>query len=277
MQIGVDGNNMAHKQFYLLKHELGEEPQLERTDIRDRLIERVYYDLLKVKKYFSNQAHLKVAFDHKVSFRKLIYPAYKANRKEKTLGFQTLMAELPTLLSQLGIEVSVCEGLEADDVLAAWAELKAPDQFLVLVSADEDIRQLVRDKIAVYTNNSLHHALFATTNNLIGDYPWQLLSARAAHIIKWEKQLIGCNTDNVPRSLIKGIGPKKLTPLFDFLINQPHNALPSGDFLVDLPLFSKIDSKKKLIDEAQYEINKRLVWLDGASKRVKKLDDIVFI
>ena len=81
---------------------------------------------------------------------------YKAQRiKNKSINWDNvygIMNEFLDIVSHKGFIVSRVSGAEADDIMALWKdELQSLKQHVILVSADEDIRQLVGGTSESYT------------------------------------------------------------------------------------------------------------------------------
>jgi DNA polymerase I len=96
--------------------------------------------------------HLAIIFDKSEnSFRKALYPAYKANRSappEDLVPQFPLFREVVKAFGLIPVEQDV---YEADDLIATYARLavEAGGETLI-ISADKDLMQLVRPGIAMY-------------------------------------------------------------------------------------------------------------------------------
>jgi len=166
-------------------------------------------------------SHILVAFDYgRSSKRTAIDPQYKANRikdKDKQepieegvdefrLQFEMVLA----VFSMLGIPFLRVKNVEADDIIAkAVTEFSASFEEVIIVSADHDIRQLIRDNVRVVKpslkqSKDIDEEIFdvQAIREEWGVDPWRLPEIWA---------LMGDKGDNVPG--IPGIGPKKATKL----------------------------------------------------------------
>ncbi len=131
------------------------------------------------------------------SFRKEIYPAYKANRDAQP---EDLSAQIPVareLIDALAIPVLEVEGFEADDVIATLVANTPGETEVVIVSTDKDLMQLVSDRVVLLDTMKDKRIGPAEVEARFGVPPEQLLDLRA---------LVGDPSDNIPG--VKGIGEK---------------------------------------------------------------------
>ncbi len=95
--------------------------------------------------------HIAVAFDvSRKTFRKELFPDYKATRSATPDEFRSQMSYLYELVTAMGIERFAIEGFEADDILATLSTEAEKEGFEVLIcSGDRDSFQLVTKNITV--------------------------------------------------------------------------------------------------------------------------------
>lgn len=95
---------------------------------------------------------LGVAFDPKGgSFRRELYPAYKANRAETPEDILLSVPYVKRVLDAMCIPVLEVEGFEADDVIGTLAHKGVEAGYEVyMVTPDKDYGQLVRDHCVIY-------------------------------------------------------------------------------------------------------------------------------
>lgn len=95
---------------------------------------------------------LGVAFDPKGgSFRRTIYPEYKANRAETPEDIILSVPYVKRFLEAMCIPILEVEGFEADDVIGTLSQLGAAAGYEVfMVTPDKDYGQLVRDNCKIY-------------------------------------------------------------------------------------------------------------------------------
>jgi len=147
-------------------------------------------------------------WDSRQSFRKILYPDYKAKRKEsrdkrlpEEVQFDNLCYEQYEILRrivlpELGFKnVHRVTGLESDDLIAFLA--KTATEETVIVSSDGDLYQLLDDKVSMYNPTKKKMITAKTFENEWGITPplWGEVKA-----------LAGCSTDNVEG--VKGVGEK---------------------------------------------------------------------
>lgn len=92
--------------------------------------------------------HVVVAWDtNSNTFRKQIYPEYKANRKQSTADNETAQIQfedIKNILNLIGINNVNIEGFEGDDIVGSYTELSTADKDFI-VTGDKDSFQLVTD------------------------------------------------------------------------------------------------------------------------------------
>src|ERR1041385_686547 len=97
-------------------------------------------------------AMLAVAMDSKTrTFRKEVYPEYKAHRPPQPPDLTSQMARCREIVDAFAIPVFHKDGFEADDLIAS-AVKQARDKKIrvVIVSADKDLMQLVGDDVFMW-------------------------------------------------------------------------------------------------------------------------------
>jgi len=92
--------------------------------------------------------HMAVAFDQrgKESYRRRIYPAYKANRTSPPLDLTQQFGRCRELCRHLGLAEFVYPEYEADDIIGTLARLmRAAGVRAAFITRDKDLAQLMRD------------------------------------------------------------------------------------------------------------------------------------
>jgi len=135
------------------------------------------------------------------SFRKLVHPDYKANRK-KTPTPVLLYWALHKAVDYFG--AMKVDGLEADDVVLATKKKLEEDweNEVVVATIDKDLRQV----------SGLFYDYYYTRNELV-----KVSEEEARHNF-WKQMLMGDKTDNVQG--IKGIGDKKADKILKDCTNE---------------------------------------------------------
>jgi DNA polymerase I len=196
-----------------------------------------------VRKY--KPSHALLALDKGRSAKRLaIDPEYKANRRTNvnrpktameeafSTEFKPQFANFIKLCETSGIPFLRIENTEADDIIAT-AALKLHDTFenVVIISADHDLHQLIRNNIIVVKPSISYKYIEEEIYNVQsimeewGVEPWRLPEI-------WS--LMGDKGDNVKG--IPGIGPKKATKLI-----AEHGDLASVLNLEDPKISNHID------------------------------------
>ncbi len=138
-------------------------------------------------------------FDRKEpSFRKDIYPEYKANRGEMPEDLIPQIPYIRKLTEVLGIEAIDMKGFEADDLIGTFAELgKKNKTKVVIVSGDKDFAQLIGPNVSML--DTMKNVLYdeEKAQEKWGVPPGQMIDYLA---------LVGDSSDNIPG--VRGIGPK---------------------------------------------------------------------
>ncbi|OQY05458.1 MAG: DNA polymerase I [Bacteroidetes bacterium 4572_117] len=154
-------------------------------------------------------SHIAVVFDHKEgSFRKKLYPEYKANRKPTPEDIIKSVPYIKQILEGFKIPIIEVPNYEADDSIGTLAKQAGKRGFDVfMMTPDKDFGQLVEENIKIYKP-----ARKGKPVEILGvweirqkygiDYPEQVIDILA---------LWGDAVDNVPG--VSGIGEKKASKL----------------------------------------------------------------
>jgi DNA polymerase-1 len=143
------------------------------------------------------------ASESKNSYRKNIYPEYKANREETPEELKSQITTSLYLLEKMGFTVIESEGYEADDVIASFAKKFSEAGASVQIdSSDKDLFQLISDNVYIY--NPLKKEIYNKSGCVekLGVEPNQVRDFLT---------LTGDTSDNIPG--LKGVGPKTATKL----------------------------------------------------------------
>jgi len=163
--------------------------------------------------------HFAVIFDYSsTTFRKEIYPEYKANRSappEELIPQFGLIREATRAFNLPCIEL---EGFEADDIIATYArQAEATGAEATIISSDKDLMQLVTERVHMYDGMKDKQISIPEVIEKWGVPPELMIDLQS---------LTGDSTDNVPG--IPGIGPKTAAALLleygslDALMERAH-------------------------------------------------------
>jgi DNA polymerase-1 len=154
--------------------------------------------------------HLLAVFDTAApTFRHELYSEYKSTRAKMPDDLADQLPRLKEVLDAMNIARIEEEGLEADDLIGAYAVKGAKEGFeVVLLSGDKDFTQLVNDNITMLqpgkTGDDLQHIDREGVKEKMGVYPERVIDLLA---------VIGDSSDHVPG--IRGVGPKTALPLLE--------------------------------------------------------------
>ena len=145
-----------------------------------------------------------VAMDSKgKSFRKDLYPDYKATRPSAPPDLEQQMARVREIVEAWGMVPIEAPGFEADDVIATLVtQARNKGRRVVVVSADKDLLQLVGPDVVMY--DTMRNKVFGAeeTREKLGVEPGQVRDLLA---------LMGDSSDNVPG--VPSVGQKTAAKL----------------------------------------------------------------
>ena len=96
--------------------------------------------------------HLAIIFDKSEnSFRKALYPLYKANRSDPPEDLVPQFPLMREVVRAFGLTPVEQDTYEADDLIATYAtQARAAGADVLIISADKDLMQLIEPGIAMY-------------------------------------------------------------------------------------------------------------------------------
>ena len=195
-------------------------------------------------------ARIAVVFDSgRDSFRKQVYPEYKANRSAPPEDLAIQMPRFRPMVEAMGWPVLAIPGVEADDVVATLARrARARGWEVIILSADKDLMQLVGDGVAVVDAMRQHTYTREAVIEKFGVPPERLADFLA---------LRGDTSDNIPG--VHGVGDKTAAELVnaypDIEAMIAGNPRVRGKFpLADPELAAKLRISRRLV-ELDYEVD----------------------
>jgi len=242
----LDGHSLAYRAFFALPTSI--------VTSTGQVTNAVYGFTSMLIKLLTEQRtdRIGVAFDVGApSIRLEAYPEYKANRSETPDEFRGQVELIQQVLDVLRIPRFGVPGHEADDLLATLAKLaEAEGLDVILVTADRDYLQLVREHVSVLFNRKgvSDYTLYdpAAVTDRFGLPPEKLIDLSA---------LKGDPSDNLPS--VPGIGDKTAATLV-----QTFGSVEAlYEHLDELP--SRIKRLRPALEDAhdQVLLNKKLVRL----------------
>ncbi len=198
----IDGNNLVFRAYYAF----------ERQGLRTRTGQHTgalfgfARMLLKLLRDL-DPSHAAVAFDvSRDTFRKKMYPDYKAQRRPTPADLLTQLPLAHELVLAMGLPLLKHDDYEADDVIGTAAAEARQRMPVHILTGDRDLLQLLAENVTVELcvkgiseTRKFDVAAFASE---YGFPPGNLPDL---------KGLMGDTSDNIPG--IRGIGEKKATPL----------------------------------------------------------------
>jgi DNA polymerase-1 len=194
--------------------------------------------------------HLAIIFDKSEnSFRKALYPLYKANRSDPPEDLVPQFPLMREVVRAFGLQPVEQDTYEADDLIATYAtQARAAGADVLIISADKDLMQLIEPGVFMYDPASGERDERRIGEAEVRDYfgvgPQQVVDVQA---------LAGDSTDNVPGA--KGIGLKTAAQLItqygslDTLLEKAHE-IPQPkrrEALTDPEAVSLIRISEKLV------------------------------
>ncbi|MDR3317240.1 MAG: hypothetical protein LBS71_00325 [Puniceicoccales bacterium] len=192
----VDGHNLAFRCFYGI-------PLLGAQNFPTNAILGAVKILTKIID-MEKPAHMVVFFDKgRDPKRQALLPEYKANRVEVPDPVKIQIPVIKEFAYALGCTVIERFGVEADDLMASFAQ-KYRSQFdeILIFSADKDLAQCIEDNIYQMIPDGNRNGIGNRLDRVgvlekFGVYPEQIVDYLS---------LIGDQADNIPG--IRGVGPK---------------------------------------------------------------------
>lgn len=142
------------------------------------------------------------------TFRKDMYPDYKANRDEFPEELVPQLEKIKEFLDIISVPRIELDGFEADDIIGTLSiDATNKDLETIIITSDKDLYQLVNDNVQLYKpsrkpNEDFDIVDIPEVKNKFGVKPKQVIDILA---------LIGDTSDNIPG--VKGIGIKSAMPL----------------------------------------------------------------
>jgi len=254
MKLLIDSNYLAHRAFFVTG-------DLSYKEQKTGVIFTFLMQCLKLAKRFDTTDFI-FCWDSKKSYRKILYPEYKSNRRkelseDEKKKYQMAYNQFDLLkneaLFNLGFSnVFYRIGYEADDIIAVITKKYNEDR-VVIVSSDNDLYQLLTNNVRVF---DIKKKELFTRQDFINRYdinPNQWAMA---------KSISGCNTDGVKG--IRGIsdpGHNERSKVFLYLKGKLQ-----GKLFKDIDCFAG----QQLINRNRQLIDLPLVWKDEIDIELKE-------
>ncbi|PLX97804.1 MAG: DNA polymerase I [Desulfuromonas sp.] len=193
----IDGSSYIYRAYYAVRHLSNSkgEPTNAVFGFANMLLK-----ILRDEK----PEHIAVVFDSKApTFRKEMYPEYKANRAAMPDDLVPQIPLIKELVAGFNIPCIEKPGYEADDIMATLAKQFSADNYdVVVVTGDKDMMQIVSDKVSLLDTMKDKRSGPEEVAERFGGTPDKVIEVQA---------LAGDSSDNVPG--IPGIGEKTAVAL----------------------------------------------------------------
>ena len=206
----VDGNNLVKIGFHGVKDYYH----------NGKHIGALWHFVNTIRRFIDEQNFDKVVVmwdgDDNSSARKLIYPQYKEQRRDrdneyKLDSFTEQKERIKQYLEDCYMRQINVDNNEADDLIAYYCQISENEQ-KTIYSGDKDLTQLISDKVSVYYPRTKEtYQLGSKIKCDIYEFPHQN--------IKTYKILSGDKSDNIDG--ISGLGEKTLIKFFPELLEKP--------------------------------------------------------
>ncbi len=204
--------------------------------------------------------HLAVIFDYSsTTFRKEIYPLYKANRSAPPEDLIPQFGLIRHATRAFNLPCIETEGFEADDIIATYArQAEAVGADVTIVSSDKDLMQLVTANVHMYDAMKDKQIGIPDVIEKWGVPPEKMIDLQA---------MTGDSTDNVPG--IPGIGPKTAAQLLEEFGNL-ETLLARADEI------KQVKRRENIVANAELaRVSRQLVELRTDVPLDMKLEDLV--
>ena len=198
----IDGSAFAYRSFFAIRG---------LTDSKGRPTNAVFGFTRILMKILREQepSHIVVVFDAPgKTFRSEMYEDYKANREAMPEDLVSQLPLMDAVVEAFNIPLVRVSGIEADDVMGAYARRGAEAGIeVVLVTGDKDALQLVSDGVRVFDPYKGEAGMWYDAGEVVERFG--VPPERVADVLG----LMGDASDNVPG--VRGIGEKTARKLLE--------------------------------------------------------------
>lgn len=194
---------------------------------KDGVFTNGVYGMMKtLLKIIRNQkpTHVAIAWDlSRNTFRRELYPEYKANRSETRPELKMQFPLAQEVLKEMGIPQFVLDRYEADDIIGTLSHKFSEEMPVFIYTKDQDALQLVNERVRLWLITTkaeeMYKGLGLKAKELnVPDgafeftpmYVKEFYGLDPIQIID-KKAIEGDTSDNIPG--IKGVGEKSVVPL----------------------------------------------------------------
>ncbi len=243
----VDGHALAYRSYYAFIRR----PLVNSRGEETSAVFGFAKTLLNLLERF-DPSHVAVVFDSPApTFRKKLFPDYKANRPKMPEPLASQLPMIFSLLEAMSIPFLSVDGYEADDIIATLSKRIDPQSSVRIVSGDKDLFQVVSDNTHVIRPGKTglldEEVDPGTLQEKFGFGPAEFVDYQA---------LMGDPTDNVPG--VPGVGEKTANKLIREFgsLEKIYDGIKS--------ISSKSLRDKLMNGKEQAFLSRRLVQLEAA-------------
>ena len=193
----IDGSSYIYRAYFAIRH---------LSNSRGEATNAIYGFVNMLLKVVREQQpdHLAVVFDAKgPTFRKQLYPAYKAHRAQMPEDLVPQIPVIKEVVKAFNMPAIEKQGFEADDIIATLAKQFAAEGLEVMVvTGDKDLMQVVSEKIRLLDTMKDQVSGLAEVAARFGGTPDKVIEVQA---------LAGDSSDNIPG--VPGVGEKTAVKL----------------------------------------------------------------
>ena len=255
----VDGDNLFKIGFHGVKD----------LFVGDNHIGGVYHFINTLKKFLEEHNHDKVIVfwdaDSNSSRRKLIYPQYKANRRndmneQKYNSYLEQKFRVKQYLEEVFVRQAEMVNNEADDLISYYCKI-TNDEKIIIFSADKDLTQLISPNVTIYS--PIQRKYYKNGDKI------KMGSIEIPHQnVMVYKVFCGDKSDNI--NGIESLGEKTLTKLFPQMLDKSctiEEILDNARNILQNKKPKALEniltgkSKNGILGEQFYSLNKKIVDL----------------
>lgn len=281
----IDGSSMLSTHFYgnlpaSYTFAKSEEDKLKALNNASKTSDGRYtngvFNMTKTLLKLINEYHPKyigVCWDiSRDTFRRQIYPQYKAHRKETPIQLSSQFGLMQEVLEKMGIPQFKKENYEADDLLGTFSKKLSKEHQVFILTKDRDALQLIDVNTTVWLNTKNTSKLFLQIPDIDSElkhaphnyFPFSLEAFRTIYGLEPRqlidlKGLTGDKSDGIPG--VENIGEKTATPILQNygVIESFYEAIEPLDFKEAKSLFKEKGIKR--INPDHMKINKEVALM----------------
>ncbi|MBP1309259.1 DNA polymerase-1 [Paenibacillus sp. 1182] len=249
----------------------------------------VYTMIDKLLKIIKNQSpkYLAVAWDlNRQTFRRDMYPEYKANRSETRPELKSQYPLAQEVLNEMGIAQFIYEGYEADDIIGTLSNKMSREVPVYILTKDQDALQLVNERVRLWymTNKAEEMYEQVGLNSKEFNIPEKVFEFTPLYVHEFyhvepiqiidRKAIEGDTSDNIPG--VKGVGESSVVPLLNEFksVEGIYDFLENNDELTVKTMIKELGIKRSPVKLLTQSSESELVGKESAllSKRLATID-----